>query len=131
MKLNQKYPIFANTPPWNALILLGVRTFKTIAFPWKYRGKVYLYDSQRKNWTNDHYAFVLGLDRGVSERRIKKLVAPGKIVGTVDIVGTRSGKNCQEANHEVLLANAVKFKKPVTFRWPKGAIRIARVKETA
>ena len=123
--MKNDYPVFANTPPWNALILLGVRTFKTIAFPWKYRGKVYLYDSKRSNADTMNYGFCWGLDRGVSESKVKRLIAPGKIVGTVEIVGLRSGSDCKE--YEVLLANPVKFKRPRTFKWPKGAIRIARI----
>ena len=128
MKLNKNYPVFANTPPWNALILLGVRKFKTMGFDWKYRGTVYLYDSNRSNEETMNYGFVYGLDRGVSEAKVKRLISPGKIVGTVDITGVRRWDDCEEGEHEVLLANPVKFKQPVPFKWPQGAIRIARVK---
>ena len=126
MKLNKEYPVFANTPPWNALILLGVRKFKTISFPWKYRGKVYLYDSKSRNTDTMNYGYEYGLDNGVSERRINNLMSPGRIVGTVDVVGIRDGDYDKE--FEILIANPVKFKHPVSFKWPKGAIRIAKVR---
>ena len=128
MKLNKAFPVFANTPPWNALILLGVRKFKTLGFDWKYRGTVYLYDSKRSNPETMEYGFDYGLDRGVPKRRVQNLIAPGFIVGTVDIIRNRSWDECEEGEHEIELANPVRFKKPTPFSWPKGAIRIARIK---
>ena len=90
VKLNKTFPVFANTPPWNALILLGVRKFKTMGFDWKYRGTVYLYDSKRNNPETMEYGFDYGEERGISKRRIQKLIVPGFIVGTVDVVKKRS-----------------------------------------
>lgn len=127
-KLDPKIPVFANTRPWNELVLQGVRSFKTLHFPWKYRGTIYLYDTQGKpadygyEWAEDHGVDVaaLLLHKGF----------PGCIVGTVDVFAIRSfsTKN-EEANHELLLQNPMRFARAVKFPWPSGAIRIARIKQ--
>jgi len=125
-KLNKSLPVFANTRPWNELILLGKRKFKTIGFPWKYRGDIYLYDTKG---TPADYGFDWAEDFGVRLNQKQAAGHPSCIVGIVEIYDCRSFTDQnEEADHEILLRNPVRFKSPIPFSWPSGAIRIARIK---
>ena len=121
MDLNPNYPVFANTRPWNELILRGVRKFKPISFPWKYRGTIYLYDTKGcgdldgPDWAED-YNIKISADFGW----------PGCIVGTVEVYGIRSfGETETGADFEILLRNPQRFL-PIEFRF-RSRGRIARV----
>ena len=59
-----------------------------------------------------------------------RCVHPGCIVGTAEVYDIQNFTDAnEEADHEILLKNPIRFKKPVKFAWPQGAIRIARIKE--
>lgn len=116
-KLNAKYPVFANTRPWNELILRGLRTFKTISFPWKYRGTVYLYDT-KGNGDEDGVEWAAEDDIEISA----DAGSPGCIVGTVEIY------DCEEyeGEFEVKLRNPQRLK-TIPFKYTSRG-RIARIK---
>lgn len=115
--LNPEYPVFANTRPWNELILRELRTFKTISFPWKYRGTVYLYDTKGKG---DEYGvdWAAGDDVEISA----EVGFPGCIVGTVEIY------DCEEweGEFEVKLRNPQRLE-AIPFKYTSRG-RIARIK---
>jgi hypothetical protein len=121
-ELNRSYPVFANTRPWNELILLGLRTFKTISFPWKYRGTVYLYDTKGRGdeegveWAaNDDVQ--IGAESGF----------PGCIVGTVEVYGCRAYPDTVTgADFEIMLRNPQRMA-PMRFKFTSRG-RIARIK---
>lgn len=119
--LNPDYPVFANTRPWNELILRGVRKFKTISFPWKYRGTIYLYDTKGRG---DHDGV-----EWAEERKIEisaDFGSAGCIVGTVEVCGSRQYPNTETgADFEVMLRNPQRMK-PVPFKWTSRG-RIAKV----
>ena len=120
--LNTSYPVFANTRPWNELILRGVRKFKTISFPWKYRGTIYLYDTKGRG---DEDGVDWASDREVEIS--KEFGFPGCIVGTVEVYDCRSGEYETEtgADHEILLRNPKRMK-AMPFKWTSRG-RIARI----
>ena len=109
--LNAAFPVFANTRPWNELILRGIRKFKTVSFPWKYRGTLYLYDTKGRG---DDGGVEWADDRGIEIS--KEFGFPGCIVGTAEVYGLRSGEDTETgADFEIMLRNpqrmeAVQFK---------------------
>jgi hypothetical protein len=121
--LNPEYPVFANTRPWNELILRGVRKFKTISFPWKYRGLIYLYDTKGKG---DADGVDWAEDRGVEISM--EFGFPGCIVGTVEVYDSRTYPQTETgAQHEILLRNPQRMD-AVQFKWPnRGPGRIAKI----
>ena len=120
--LNREYPVFANTRPWNELILRGVRRFKTISFPWKYRGTIYLYDTKGK--ADYGFAVEWAEDHGVEIS--PEFGFPGCIVGTCEVYGLRSGEDTETgADFEVMLKNPQRME-PVTFKFISRG-RIAKV----
>ena len=119
--LNPDYPVFANTRPWNELILLGVRKFKTLSFPWRYRGVIYLYDTKGRGdpdgaeWGADHKV-AISKDAG----------SPGCIVGTVEVYGCRQYPDTDTgADFEILLRNPQRMT-ALPFKWTSRG-RIAKV----
>ena len=121
-QLNPAYPVFANTRPWNELILRGLRKFKTISFPWKYRGRIYLYDTKGKgdeggaDWAEDR-DLKIGADFGF----------PGCIVGTVEVCDSRRYPNTETgAEFEIVLENPQRMEALPFQRSSRG--RIAKVK---
>lgn len=122
MTLNPEYPVFANTRPWNELILRGVRKFKTISFPWKYRGTIYLYDTKGK--ADYDFAVEWAEERGV--KIIADLGLPGHIVGTVEVYDSRKYPETETgADFEILLRNPQRIE-AVPFQWTSRG-RIAKV----
>lgn len=122
-KLNPEYPVFANTRPWNELILRGVRTFKTISFKWKYRGTVYLYDTKG---APDNHGVEWAADRKVEIKA--QAGSPGCIVGTVEVCDARSYPATETgADFELLLRNPQRIN-PVPFHW-RSRGRIAKIPE--
>jgi hypothetical protein len=121
-KLNPDYPVFANTRPWNELILRGHRTYKTISFPWKYRGTVYLYDTKGRG-DDDGVDWAAQDDVKISA----EFGFPGCIVGTVEVVECRSDTMTGE-DFEMVLRNPKRMK-PVPFKYTSRG-RIARIKGT-
>ncbi len=121
-ELCSDYPVFANTRPWNELILRGVRKFKTISFPWKYRGVVYLYDTKGKGDPNGVEWLALREGEISSEFGF-----PGCIVGTVEVYGSRKYPDTETgAAFEILLRNPRRLE-AIPFKWVSGG-RIARVR---
>ena len=121
MNLNSNYPVFANTRPWNELILRGLREFKTISFPWKYRGVVYLYDTKGRG---DEDGADWALDRDVEIS--KEFGFPGCIVGTVEVYDSRSYPDTDTgADFEIMLRNPQRIE-PIPFKWTSRG-RIAKV----
>jgi hypothetical protein len=110
MRLNKKFPVLANTRPWNELILRGKRKFKSIHIAWKYRGTVYLYDTKGKpeDWVCQDYELKES-DFGVG----------GQIVGTAKVVGVRG--------EDILLAKPKRFRTPIPYVPARGSIRISRI----
>ena len=123
MLLKSGTPVLHNTRPWNELILRGVRTFKTIAFSWKYRGTIYLYDTRGKS---DDYGFEWAEDEGVKSSTLG-IGHPGHIVGTVQILGVRGNSDCAESDAFEILFRNPKRMRPVPYTPRKGTIRISRV----
>lgn len=121
-ELNPSYPVFANTRPWNELILRGVRTFKTISFPWKYRGTVYLYDTKGKG---DEDGVEWALDRGVEVSA--EFGFPGCIVGTTEVYGCREYPDTETgAEFEIMLRNPERMD-AVPYKYTSRG-RIARIR---
>jgi hypothetical protein len=120
--LNPDYPVFANTRPWNELILRGVRKFKTISFGWKYRGPIYLYDTKGR-----------GDDDGVEwaqDREVEisaEFGFPGCIVGTAEVYGSRKYPDTETgADFEIMLNNPRRME-AMPFKWTSRG-RIAKVR---
>jgi len=121
-ELNPDYPVVANTRPWNDLILRRVRTFKTIAFPWRYRGTVYLYDTKGNGdpdgteWAADR---AVKVEAGAGH--------PGHIVGTVEVYECRKYPMTETgADFEIILRNPKRLA-PIPFKWTSRG-RIARIR---
>lgn len=122
MKLNPDYPVLANTRPWNELILRGLRTFKTISFPWKYRGTVYLYDTKSRG-DDDGVEWAANDDIEISA----EFGFPGCIVGTVDVYDCRAYPDTDTgADFEIMLHNPQRMK-AIPFKYTSRG-RIARIK---
>jgi hypothetical protein len=121
--LNPEYPVFANTRPWNELILRGVRSFKTISFPWKYRGVIYLYDTKGKA----DYDFAPEWAEGQGVVISPEFGFPGCIVGSVEVYGFRPAddEESETGNPEILLRNPQRME-AVPFTWISRG-RIAKV----
>lgn len=116
-ELNPDYPVFANTRPWNELILRGLRTYKTITFPWKYRGTVYLYDTKGRG-DEDGVEWAENDDVQISA----EFGFPGCIVGTVEVYGCEG----EERYFELLLRNPQRVQ-AIPFKYTSRG-RIARIK---
>ena len=124
--LDPEYPVFANTRPWNELILRGVRKFKTISFPWKYRGTIYLYDTKGK--PDSDFAPQWAEDRGIEISA--EFGFPGCIVGTVEVYGSRKYPETESgAEFEVMLRNPQRME-ALPFKWTSRG-RIAKVGQPA
>ncbi|HKO43319.1 MAG TPA: hypothetical protein VJU84_08515 [Pyrinomonadaceae bacterium] len=122
-KLNPDYPVFANTRPWNELILRGVRKFKTISFPWKYRGVVYLYDTKGRS-DEDGVEWAADLEVEISAG----FGSPGCIVGTVEVYDARAYPDTETgADFEIMLRNPQRMDAMPFHYTSRG--RIARVKQ--
>ena len=122
MTLNREYPVFANTRPWNELILRGLRKFKTISFPWKYRGTIYLYDTKGK--PDRDFAVEWAEERGLQID--PEFGFPGCIVGTVEVYDCRKFPDTETgADFEILLRNPRPMRK-LPFQWTSRG-RIAKV----
>lgn len=120
--LNPSYRAFANTRPWNELILRGVRKFKTISFPWKYRGLIYLYDTHGK--ADYDFAPEWAKDRDVEIS--PEFGFPGCIVGTVEVYDLRKYPDTETgAAFEIMLRNPQRME-PLSFKWTSGG-RISKV----
>jgi len=119
--LNPEYPVFANTRPWNELILRGVRTFKTISFPWKYRGLIYLYDTKGRG-DDDGAEWAADRDVEISA----EFGFPGCVVGTVEVFDLRRHPaTLTGADFEILLKNPHRVE-AAPFKW-RSRGRIAKV----
>jgi hypothetical protein len=121
VELNYEYRVFANTRPWNELILRGVRKFKTISFPWRYRGVIYLYDTKGD-----------GDDDGVEWAKDRDVVIsaefgfPGCIVGTVEVYDSRKYPDTETgAEFEIMLRNPQRIE-AMPFKWASRG-RISKV----
>jgi len=126
-------PVFANRAPWNELVLRGKRRVKTLSFNWKYRGPILLYTS--KDRTDDW---------GLFEYRVRGLkmadIPTGAIVGIAEVVDVVETDALPQTfydkdpalfdtlgqSHVVIIDNVKRFKTPVPFKPPKGAIRIMK-----
>jgi len=113
-KTEATVPVMANQRPWNELVLQGRRTFKTLTFDWKHRGPILLYNS-------------MALDlEGCEEYEVPVEFAkkqPVKtIVGSVTVTDVVDAGYC----YEVQLSKPKRFKKPIPFAKPAGAVRVFR-----
>jgi hypothetical protein len=143
MKTETTVPVFANRAPWYELVLRGKRQVKTLGFNWKYRGPILLYTS--KDRTDDWGLY----EYQASHRGLKSLkmvdIPRGCIVGTATVVDVVPSLvfEFEEKYHEfyvkddvlhdslgqshvVILANAKRFKRPIPFKPPQGAVRVFR-----
>lgn len=133
-KTAETVPVFANRAPWNELLIRGQRRVKTLSFNWKHRGPILLYTSSNRQ--DD----IFGLTYKLKDRELASLPL-GAIVGkanVVDVVPTSKFTDDSYYQHDpnlwettgqayVVLVDQVKrFKKPVLFKPPKGAVRISR-----
>ena len=136
-------PVFANRAPWYELVFRGKRQVKTIGFNWKYRGPILLYTSsnQTDDWgLYEYQASHRGL-RGLKMADIPK----GCIVGVATVVDVVPQEDFEfeeryqryyaadpvlydslGQSHVVILENAKRFKTPIPFKPPQGAIRTFR-----
>lgn len=104
-------PVMANQLPWNDLVLDGDRNYKTVHFNWKHRGKILLYNSSR---TDKDGVFDYQVD--TSE------MVKGAIVGYATVTDVKGS----DGYFEVELRDPKRFKKPIPFKPPRGAVRIFR-----
>jgi len=107
-------PVMANQRPWNELVLQGRRAFKTLTFDWKHRGPILLYNS-------------LAVDlEGCEEYEVP--VEDAKKLPVKTIVGSVTVTDVIEDGYgyAVLLSNPKRFKKPIPFAKPAGAVRVFR-----
>lgn len=134
MSNNATVPVFANRAPWNELLIRGQRRVKTLSFNWKHRGPILLYTSSNRQ--DD----IFGLTYKLPKRIKLADLHPGSIVGTANIVDVLPVEELPDSYHQhdpnlwettgqayvVLVDNVKRFKNPIPFRPPKGAIRIFR-----
>jgi hypothetical protein len=127
-------PVIANRAPWNELVLRGRRKVKTLSFNWKHRGPILLYTSSNRVdwWAEADYPML----RNIPNSTIPK----GVIVGyaTVkDVVPTSelpAGFRAKDPglthtlgqSYVAIVTKVKRFKRPIPFKPPKGAIRIFR-----
>jgi len=135
MKL-ETVPVFANRAPWNELVLRGKRRVKTLSFNWKYRGPILLYTSS--NRMDDWGAYEYKLRMKMAD------IPKGVIVGyatVVDVVPQFEFEHYEVyqkfydkdpvlvgtlgQSHVVIIRNPKRFKKPIPYTPPQGAIRIS------
>lgn len=113
-KTETTVPVMANQRPWNELVLQGRRRFKTLTFDWKHRGLILLYNS-------------MGVDlEGCEEYDV--LVEDAKKLPVKTIVGyaTVVAVNGDCGYFEVELREPKRFKNPIPFAKPAGAVRVFR-----
>jgi hypothetical protein len=143
MKTIETVPVFANRAPWNELVLRGKRQVKTLSFNWKYRGPILLYTSSYRtdDWGLYEYQ---SSHRGL--RSLKMADIPkGCIVGYATVVNVVPQDDFEfdpqyqgfyakdpvlegslGQSHVVIIENPVRFKTPLPFKPPQGAIRTFR-----
>ena len=125
-------PVMANRAPWNELVLQGQRKVKTLSFNWKHRGPILLYTSSNRvdamGW--EFY----GLKKSLAD------VPKGAIVGIANVVNVLAiddlpasyfddDPNLFETTGQAFVAvvdGVKRFKKPIPFKPPQGAIRVFR-----
>lgn len=113
-KIEATVPVMANQRPWNELVLQGRRKYKTLNFNWKHRGPILLYNSLAVD-----YEGCIEYDFPAPDA--KKL--PTKtIVGFVTVTDVFD----DGYRYEVFLSNPKRFKRPIPFNKPAGAVRVFR-----
>ena len=146
-KAAETVPVFANRAPWNELLIRGQRKVKTLSRNWKHRGPVLLYTSSNRQDSIFGLTYKLPKNMKVEDFHL------GAIVGTAEVVdvvpetefsavlhpfGDSGSKyeaffkhdpNLTETlgqSHVVIVQNVKRFKKPIPFKPPQGAVRIFR-----
>jgi hypothetical protein len=113
-KTETTVPVMANQRPWNELVLQGRRTFKTLNFDWKHRGPILLYNSLKVDAEGcEEYDFAV---EDAKKQPVKT------IVGTVTVTDVLD----YGFYYAVFLSNPKRFKKPIPFAKPAGAVRVFR-----
>jgi len=125
-------PVMANRAPWNELVLRGRRKVKTLSFNWKHRGPILLYTSSNRvdEW-------------GLFDYRLRMKMADipkGAIVGIAEVLDVIPTENIPDAlvakdpnlvgstgqAYVAIVGKVKRFKTPIPFKPPQGAIRIFR-----
>jgi hypothetical protein len=112
--MSKTVPVMANQLPWNDLVLFGERTYKTLHFNWKYRGKILLYNSHK---TDVDALF----DYQVKNEELAAM-SKGAIVGYATVAGVDG----DDGYFEVELQDPKRFKRPIPFQMPRGAVRLTK-----
>jgi hypothetical protein len=113
-KAETTVPVMANQRPWNELVLQGRRKFKTLSFDWKHRGPILLYNSLKVDL------------EGCEEYEVPVETAKKQPVKTIVGFVTVTDVIDDGWMYEVLLSNPKRFKKPIPFAKPAGAVRVFR-----
>ncbi|MEX1061763.1 MAG: hypothetical protein WEC39_01470 [Patescibacteria group bacterium] len=132
--LSRKIPAMPNSFPFNELLLKGMLSAKTRNWRWSHSGLTLLYTSTS---TASEVAKAYGLD--------PKLARRGVIVGAGELVSVRelSKKEARQIEQEFSngssklaavaglyryeFRNLKRFRKPIPFRPPRGAVRTFNV----
>jgi hypothetical protein len=114
MKTETTVPVMANKRPWNELVLQGRRDFKTLGFDWKHRGPILLYNSLAVDAEGcDEYDFAV---EDAKKLPVKTIVGMATVTDVI----------YDGWQFEVILSDVKRFKKPIPFAKPAGAVRVFR-----
>jgi len=129
-KAETTVPVMANRAPWNEIVLQGKRKIKTLSFNLKHRGLMLLYTSSNRQDDFGWDAY------GLQTKDLPK----GAIVGYVNVINVMLTDDLiDDFFHEdpalydttgqpyvAIVSEPKRFKKPIPFKPPKGAVRFFR-----
>lgn len=130
----QTIPAFPNSFPYNELLLLGKLSAKTRTWRWNHTGLTLLYTSQS---TAHDVAEAHGLNSKDTARGV--LVGVGELVPVRELTYAEAGQIEREFDNDTgtvsiyagpwryEFKNLKRFKKPVPFKPPQGAVRLFNV----
>ena len=132
-------PVLINRAPWNELLLRGKRHVKTLSFPWKHRGLIFLYTSKDREDPEGWWEY--GLEGKHIGGALPSRVVKGAIVGTAmvtDVIPTDKAPNewyvedphllgTDGQDYLVRVEDARRLAKPIPWKPPKGVIRIGKL----
>jgi len=127
-------PVMANRAPWNELVLRGRRKVKTLSFNWKHRGPILLYTSSNRVdwWANGDYPILNSIpDSAIPKGVIVGYATVKDVVPTSELPKVFTEKDpgltyTLGQNYVAIVTNVKRFKTPIPFKPPQGAIRIFR-----
>lgn len=130
-------PVFPNVYPYNELLFSGRLSAKTRTWRWHHTGLTLLYTSRR---TEDSVVCAHGLEKNAKEAPRMVLVGVGELQPVRELTGKESKQIYKEfrngkktswgpgaEGYRYEFKNLKRFKRPVPFKPPRGAVRTFNV----